>query len=434
MTTKIVMTKEYESVLNAINAGHKCVFINGKAGTGKTTLLHFMTSYFAKAKKNIVLVAPTGIAALQAGGSTINSFFRFPPKIITSQDIKMPKDPTLYKELDILFIDEAPMARADTIDGIDMFLRKVRKNKLPFGGVQVVLIGDLYQLPPVVTSEDLTLLEELGYDRNKGFYFFNALVYEKTHLKSIELTEIFRQKDRAFTDMLNKVRVAEDSANVVVKINQRCISDTLKPNPMAIVLATTNAIADRKNQEELAALPGAITKYAAERTKDFKFSGSNLPSPEVLELKVGAAVMFTANDSVAGEWVNGMLGKVVALGPKHVDVEVETGVVLRVEPHEWKSFESYIKDRKIHQKETGKYKQIPLVLGWAITIHKSQGKTLNHLHINLGTAAFASGQTYVALSRATSLEGITLARPIRASDIICCPLVKAYFNPVFELN
>jgi len=433
MSNQITITPEYESVIQSIRSGTPCILISGKAGVGKTTLLHFMTEYFEKQKKNVVLVAPTGIAALQAGGATINSFFRFPPRIMAPANIKKPADPTIYKQLDILFVDEVSMVRPDVVDAMDVFLRRVRGGTKPFGGVQVVFIGDLYQLPPVVTTQDKPLLEELGY--KDGHYFFNAKIFTKINIKNIELTKIFRQKNVEFASMLNKVREAEDSATIVGKFNEACYQPGRKPHELAITLATTNAIAESKNSSELGKLPGESRTYLGVTEGEFKLSGNSLPAPQELALKVGAAVMFTANDrDELKRWVNGMLGKVVKIHKSMVDVEVEGGKIFTVEAIDWKSHDYIIKDGKIKQKETGKYIQIPLTLGWAITIHKSQGKTLKHLHIDLGNAAFTTGQTYVALSRSVDIEGMTFERPIRVSDIKCCPLVKAYFNPpAFEL-
>lgn len=433
MTNKTVITPEYKSVIQSIESGAPCIFISGEAGSGKTTLLHYMTTYFTKAKKEVALVAPTGIAALQAGGSTINSFFRFPARILLASDIKKSSDPSLYKALHILFVDEVSMVRADMVDAMDAFLRRARSINKPFGGVQVVFIGDLYQLPPVVTTADKPILTELGYVT--GHYFFNAKVFTQIAIRNIALTQVFRQKDDGFKKMLNKVRVAEDSVSVSSTLNSHCFLEIKKQHPLAITLATTNAIADDKNIAELSRLKETPVIYKGEFEGDFKFAGSNLPALEKLVLKVGAVVLFTANDKDdAKRWVNGTLGKVIKLNKSNVEIQTESGSLFVVEPYEWKSYDYTVVGGKISQKETGKYKQYPLTLGWAITIHKSQGKTLNHLHINLGTGAFATGQTYVALSRAVNLEGMTFERPVRASDIKCCALVKAYLNPEFSLS
>jgi len=424
--SKITMTAEYQSAINAIDNGSPCVFISGEAGSGKTTLLHYMTEYYSLKKKNIALAAATGTAALQAGGVTINSLFRFPPRILAEKDIIKPKNSDLFKAMDILFLDEASFIRVDVMDAIDISLRKARRNNKPFGGVQIVLIGDLFQLPPVVTPEDKIILNQLGYTR--GFYFFNALVFTKIPLRTILLTQGFRQDDAYFKQLLNKVRVADDSRAVVAKLNEVCYVPSPKISDMTVTLATTNAIADEKNRASLSMLPGTPYVLNAEREGNFTTSGNNLPSPEKLVLKVGAVVMFTANDPDKC-WVNGMMGKVKAVNKATVEVITEGGSSLLVGQHEWKSYELSLNNGKIEQKQTGSYKQFPLMLGWAITIHKSQGKTIKHLHINLGTGAFTTGQTYVALSRAVSMQGMTFERPLQASDIKACPIVKKFLEP-----
>lgn len=426
MSNKIIITPEYESAIKAIENGSPCLFITGEAGSGKTSLLHYMTEYFSSKKKNIALVAATGTAALQAGGVTINSLFRFPPRIMTEKDIMKPRNPDLFKMLDILFLDEASFIRADVMDAIDMFLRKARRNKKPFGGVQVVLIGDLFQLPPVVTPADKPILTQLGYTR--GYYFFNAFVFTQIPLRTVNLTQGYRQSDFQFKQLLNKVRVAEDLPDVVAKLNKACYVKAAKPSKITVTLATTNAIADEKNTASLSMLAGTPYVLNAVREGNFTATGSNLPSPEKLVLKVGAIVMFTANDSDK-RWVNGTMGKVKAVNKSTVEVVDDNNVLHVVDPYEWKSFELELNNGKIEQKQTGSYKQFPLTLGWAITIHKSQGKTLKNLHINLGTGAFATGQTYVALSRAVDIEGMTFERPLQVSDIKACPLVKKFFEP-----
>lgn len=427
MNEEIVMTEEYQAIIQAVDRGQACTFIAGRAGSGKTTLLHYMKNYYENAKKNTVLVAPTGGAALEAGGSTINSFFRFRHGILSSSSVKKPKDPSIFKELHILFIDEVSMVRADAVDAIDLFLRRARGNSKPFGGVQVVFIGDMFQIPPVVTDADIPLLIEIGY-LTGYYYFFNAKVFNKVDIKNLYLTKIFRQKDVAFMGLLNRARIGKDNEVVVAELNRLCFNPLKMANPLAITLATTNAIADAKNIAELSRIDSTPVIYKGEIKGDFKVSGANLPALEKLVLKVGAVVMFTANDKdVEKRWVNGMLGKVVKLNKLSIDVDV-AGTILNVGQHEWKSYEYFMKAGKISQKTTGSYSQFPVALGWAVTIHKSQGKTLKHLHINMGRGAFATGQTYVALSRAVDIEGMTFEKPLRVSDIKCCPIVKAYFE------
>lgn len=419
----ITITEEYLEVKRRLESGCQIVFVSGKAGTGKSTLIHYLRHTY---KNNIVVVAPTGVAALNVNGVTLHSYFQLPPRIITKDDIKKVKDRKLYTRLDLLIIDEISMVRADMIDAMDEFLRLNGRSKdLPFGGTQLLLVGDLFQLPPVVTKQDEKVLDERGYESP---YFFSAKTPEKCEIATVELTEIFRQRDPEFTSMLNSIRVAENLHEVIPRINDSCAS--VESDNSIITLSCTNAVADQINIAEQLKLPGDPITYEGTIIGKFVVEEERLPSPLNLELKLGAQVMFTKNDETR-RWVNGSLGRVVELLEGTVKVELLTdtqGIVYDVQPVAWDSYK-YEYDKildKIVPVISGRYVQFPLMLAWAVTIHKSQGKTLERVRVDLGKGAFASGQVYVALSRCRSLSDITLTRPIKVSEVKCDPLILRF--------
>jgi len=419
----ITITEEYLEVKEMLETGCQIVFVSGKAGTGKSTLIHYLRHTY---KNNIVVVAPTGVAALNVNGVTLNSYFQLPPRIISDSDIKEVKDRRLYTRLDLLIVDEISMVRADMIDAMDAFLRlNGRSQELPFGGTQMLFVGDMFQLPPVVTNQEKKILDERGYTSE---FFFSAKSLEHCELASIELTEIFRQRDPEFASMLNNIRVAESLEEVIPTINACCKAE--KNNNSIITLTCTNSVADQINMTEQLKLPGTPKTYQGQISGRFVVEDERLPSPINLELKVGAQVMFTKNDETK-RWVNGSLGKVVEVLDGNIKVELITetqGIVYDVQPVEWESFKyEYDTDtNKIVPVVAGKYTQYPLMLAWAVTIHKSQGKTLEKVRVDLGNGAFASGQVYVALSRCRSLADITLTRPIKASEVKCDPVILRF--------
>lgn len=415
----ISVSEEYLQVQALLEAGSRVVFVTGNAGTGKSTLIRYLRRTL---DKEIVVLAPTGVAALNVGGMTVHSFFHFPPRIQDPKDIKAPADCSLYEKVDLLVVDEVSMLRCDLIDAMDAFLRKARSDHSAFGGVQLLLVGDLFQLPPVVPKAEAEVLGARGYTTP---YFFSALSLQDVSLVPVELTTVHRQEDPGFVALLNRVRVAERTQETVSELNRLCESGS--EADCAVTLTATNAVADRINEEELLQIPSQEHVMEGELEGKFNFNRDRLPSPLDLRLKVGAQVMFTKNDEQK-RWVNGTMGIVREIDEDSIRVEVD-GRTHDVERTSWETYE-YEFDAKqdcILSKPRGKYTQYPLMLAWAVTIHKSQGKTLDNVLIDLGNGAFASGQVYVALSRCRSIEGIKLARPLRASDIRCDPTIRRFY-------
>ncbi len=394
--------------------GH--VFITGKAGTGKSTLLgHFRDT----TEKNCAVVAPTGVAALNIHGETIHSFFGFKPGISPEEIRENPPTKKLlkYKKLDVLVIDEVSMLRADLLDCVNAFLQVVRKIELPFGGVQCVFIGDLYQLPPVVRQDEREALAE----RYGAPYFFCAdvtrVLFEENEIAFIELDKVFRQRDERFIEILNAVRDRALTREHLALINSRCQPSPAKVDTASLFLTATNAQADAINQRNAEALSGPPHIYEGMLEGDFP--RKDLPTDYSLNLKPGARVMLLNNDP-AGRWVNGSLGEVEELHDRVAEVALDGGATVTVEPFAWTMYRSvYDKPaRVLRQERVGGFMQLPLRMAWATTIHKSQGKTFDTLTIDLSRGMFAAGQLYVALSRCRTLEGITLTHPLQMSHLM----------------
>lgn len=416
----LVITEEFRCAFVLMEDTNKSAYITGKAGTGKSTLL---TYFRQKTKKNVIVLAPTGIAAINVEGSTVNSFFRFPPQLIDKSNITRDNArQDMFSKIDLIVVDEISMVRADMIDGIDYSLRINRKKDLPFGGVQMIFFGDLYQLPPVVKGKDLIDYFEEHYG---GIYFFNAKVFKEFSFDYIELQKIFRQKDEHFKNILNSIREDRITAAELDIINQRFdSSQRFTGGDVSLTLSTTNEIANDINQKRMSRLTTISHCYTATITG--RFDKSSYPTEPNLVLKKGAQIMMLKNDSQK-RWVNGTLGIIKNLAENDVEVEIE-GTTYVIEKVTWEVVEyQYNKDTKgIDAVVTGAFTQYPLKLAWAITIHKSQGQTLDNVIIDLGTGAFAHGQTYVALSRCKSIENITLKSKIRQSDIILDPRVAQF--------
>ncbi|HRR07715.1 MAG TPA: AAA family ATPase [Rhodothermales bacterium] len=389
------------------------VFITGRAGTGKSTLLQ----YFRKSTaKRIAILAPTGLAAINVNGQTIHSFFRLPSRMITDDAIKRIWGNQVIRKIDTLVIDEVSMVRADLMDGIHKALQINRKNDLLFGGVQVVFFGDLFQLPPVVSRAEESLMQA----HYSSPYFFSAKVFQEVKPIQIELTTVHRQKEEAFLELLNQVREDRLSEWGLGRLNERVIIK--KPPDDYLVLTTVNDKARRINEERLKSLGGPPFTYVAHTDGDF--NERDFPTESELTLKVGARVMFLRNDP-DGLFVNGTLGTVEYLHGEIIRIETDDGDQVEVSPEKWENMRYYFdaEENKIVSETVGTFTQYPLKLAYAITIHKSQGQTFDKVAIDLDRGAFTHGQTYVALSRCRTFEGILLTRPIRSSDVLFDPIV-----------
>ena len=415
------LTPEFLESLERLEEGKEHLFITGRAGTGKSTLLEYFRDH---TKKNVVVLAPTGVAALNVKGQTIHSFFGFKPDI-TPQGVKrLPKrdDKKLpINKIDAIVIDEVSMVRADLLDCIDLFLRIHGKEAVrPFGGIRMIFIGDLYQLSPVVTSHDREALEK----QYNSPYFFDAHVFDHASLECIELKTIHRQKDPEFITLLNAIRENTITSNELAILNKRS-DELVKKEASLIHLTTTNDLAQTINTEELDNISSEHFLYTGLR--EGEFDPRSLPTAEKLFLKLGAQVMLLNNDPI-GRWVNGTVGiiteiiksKPLAKTPYDiVRVKTSTGEVVDVLPNTWELFHFNYNEKTEHVDSSvvGSFTQYPIKLAWAVTIHKSQGKTFERVLIDLGRGAFAHGQVYVALSRCTALEGVFLAKPIARHSI-----------------
>lgn len=426
---------EFQNVWNLVQHTSQSVFLTGKAGTGKSTFLKYIC---ANTQKKYVVLAPTGIAAVNVGGQTLHSFFKIPFKPLLPDDPdfaprqirktqRYSKDKVnLLKSLELIIIDEISMVRADIIDFIDKVLRTFSGNmRDPFGGKQLLFVGDIFQLEPVVTRDMRDILGRFY----KNFFFFNARVFSQLGLIPIELRKIYRQSDDVFISLLDRVRIGRVSTIDMHQINSRCNPSHEDSNAFSITLATRRDTVDSINSEHMAAL----------KTKEFVFTGevegvfpeNDLPTARELLLKVGAQVIFIRNDK-DGRWVNGTIGKICSLDPR-VQVELEDGEVYYVEPEVWENMQySYDEEKKVViENILGSFVQLPIKPAWALTVHKSQGLTFNNVIIDFAGGAFSSGQTYVALSRCTSLEGITLLKPLSERDIIVNTAV-VFFSQQFN--
>jgi hypothetical protein len=419
-------------------------FLTGKAGTGKST---FLRESVRQINKEFVVAAPTGIAAMNVGGMTLHSLFQLPTRPLMPEDkgiLRFHPDSWRYKVLkrmQTLIIDEVSMIRADVMDAVDVALRRNLGNPLPFGGKQVLLIGDLFQLGPVISSakNERELLERF-YDSP---YFFDAQVFRRMAstgmgLPAIELQFVYRQRDMGFIRMLDRIRQGLVEWDDLAELNLRYIGNlsSLEKQHFQITLCATNAQADQINAQMIAHLSGQAFEYVA--TISGEFDQKLYPTDQPLVLKVGAQVMFIRNDP-EGRWVNGTIGEVYAVDKEVIQVVLEDGEVHEVSRVTWENIRyTYDKEKDCIAAEVlGTFTQYPLRLAWAVTIHKSQGLTFDKVNINLGTGAFAAGQLYVALSRCRTLEGITLSQKVRMRDIIVSPDVQRFaqtFNDVTAIE
>jgi ATP-dependent DNA helicase PIF1 len=429
-----------------IESGCQCLFVTGKAGTGKSTLLqHLKRNVLRKA----VVLAPTGVAAVHVGGQTIHSFFRFPPHVLFPEAVARLGGGKIYRKLATVIIDEISMVRADVIDAIDLFLRSHGPDAhAPFGGVQMIFFGDLHQLPPVVSPHEAEAFHSLY----ESPWFFKAKVFSRLPFDRVDLRKVYRQKEQTFLSLLNAIRTGEAEPEDLDLLNARAAAargpapdpfDDTGPDDAAelpvITLTSTNAAADRVNHRMLDGLPAHLALYKAQVQGEF--DPKAYPTDEPLALKVGAQVMLLKNHA-QGWWVNGTLGTVAGLEADAIWVDIPSlggrggnqdplaGPLgaLRVERATWESVR-YALDPATGRpvpKPVGRFTQFPLKLAWAMTIHKSQGKTFDRVVIDLGSGAFAHGQSYVALSRCRTLDGITLRRPLSGRDLLLDPEVREF--------
>ncbi|HRD76300.1 MAG TPA: AAA family ATPase [Hyphomicrobiaceae bacterium] len=406
-------TSEYAAAIAHVREGAGNLFITGRAGTGKSTLLRSIVDMVPEER---AIVAPTGLAAVNVGGQTIHSFFGLPPRLIRSEDIRRSRNGSVMRRLKHLIIDEVSMVRSDLMWAIDQSLRLNRgRPREPFGGVRLILFGDLHQLPPVVQEAEVAAHLEATY--GGPFFFSVSTLREGAGTALLELTQVFRQRDEALLRVLNRIRDGDADEADLEALNERVHPiRTLSEGDPYVILTPTNAAANRINLAFLDALPGKAMSYEAGVTGDY--SESAHPTDATLVLKPGAKVILLRNDSDR-RWVNGTIARISRLEEKRVFVEIK-GSEHEVEQVAWEA-RRYAFDQaqgKIVETIAGTFRQLPLRLAWALTIHKSQGLTLDKVYIDLGRGTFAHGQTYVALSRCRTLAGLALARRMTPRDIL----------------
>lgn len=418
-TQDIDINEDFKRAIDMIGSGKRSVFITGSAGTGKSTFLDFCRKNI---KKKMVVLAPTGVAAVNVRGQTIHSFFHFKPDITVQRvsSIKINSQTAkIFKKLETIIIDEVSMARADLIDCIDTFLQLYGPDTTkPFGGVQMIFIGDLYQLAPVVPASEREIFKTFY----KSPFFFDAHVIKKVGLEVLEFKKNYRQRDEKFLNLLHAIRKKKVSLSQMEQLNTRYFPDFVpEQDAFYVYLTTTNALAEKINVECLDALREDLFTHEGKLQGDFKTQ--HLPTHQALDLKIGARVMLLNNDP-ENRWVNGSIGQVIDIfnagfNAMAVVIQFDDGQKVEVEPFKWEIFEFFYNEKKdrIDSRVVGMFRQFPLKLAWAITIHKSQGKTFDHLILDVGRGAFCHGQIYVALSRCTTFEGIVLKRKISLRDI-----------------
>ncbi|MBL7072172.1 MAG: AAA family ATPase [Candidatus Omnitrophica bacterium] len=426
LPTDFEFNDEFRAAFELLENSREHIFITGKAGTGKSTLLEY---FRMNTRKNIVVLAPTGVAAIKVHGQTIHSFFRFPPRFILRDHIKRLYKDDLMHRIDAVVIDEASMVRADLLDGIDSSLR-LNRNEMnsAFGGARMILFGDLFQLPPVVNKE----FEDILKQRYTSPYFFSANVFREIKLRTIDLSKIYRQKDEKFISLLNKVREKICAADDLFGLNERVDSDNREENEGVVTLTATNSVAERINKKRLAQISNEEFTYSASIEGEFK--DKDYPVEKDITLKTGAQVIMVKNDPKK-QWVNGTICRVVELSDSLIRVSIDQKIC-DVPKMTWEKIR-YSHNKKtdnIEEKVIGCFKQYPIKLAWAITIHKSQGQTFDKVMIDIGRGAFTHGQTYVALSRCRALEGIRLKRPIAESDIIFDNKIYDFMNSINDTN
>ena len=421
----IEVTPEFEAILNAINSGNPCMFITGKAGTGKSTLINWLN----KKVTNCAIVAPTALAASNVGGTTVHSLFGLPASHIDSDTDQKISDTTekIIKSMKCLIVDEVSMLLPNLVDVMDKMMSYVMKSDEAFGGIPTLFIGDLLQLPPVVASQaELTYFSQ----RYQTPYFFSADVFIKRDITPIHLSKVRRQNDPDFIEALNAIRMNSDHREHVARFNRECfLNKQEEDNEQSTYLVPTNQQALYINVERLKQIDSDTHTYEAITTGNLPATKWKINVPSTLDLKIGAKIIFLKNNKPY--WINGDLGVVEQLRSDGIGVRHQkTGNLVFVGREVWEKYKYLYNYQLMSIEKTvvGTFEQFPVALGWAITIHKSQGMTLDNITLDLGSGAFCEGQTYVALSRATTMNGITLARPISMRDVQANPIVLALYK------
>lgn len=417
LSNEIDLNSEFRSILEEMENTGSNMLITGKAGTGKSTLLEYFRSVTLK---NVAVLAPTGVAALNIKGQTIHSFFHFKPDITPDTVHRVGRVQSfMYKALDMIIVDEISMVRADLFDCMDRFMRlNGRDASLPFGGAQLVLIGDLYQLPPVVTREE----EDIFRGHYASQYFFDSNAFGGMSFRHAELRTHYRQKDEKFIGLLNAIRTNTATDRHLRELNDR-FDPIFRPkeSDTYITLTSTNRLADSINEDHLKGLFGVPHTYHGELKGEF--DRKLLPTDETLTLKQGAQVMLLSNDKEK-RWVNGSIGKIASITHyetgDEVKVDLIDGGTVEVGQYTWDLYRFSYDEmlRKLVSKKIGSFTQYPIMLAWAVTIHKSQGKTFDRVIVDVGQGTFAHGQLYVALSRCTTLDGLVLRNLVKREHII----------------
>ena len=416
---------EQQKAFDLVAKTNTCLFITGKAGTGKTT---FIKRIQTEINKNFLVLAPTGIAAIAVGGQTMHSFFGFPFQTIgphTKLDV-LPEKKMLLDKVDTIIVDEASMVRSDMVDGMDRYLRMAFNTNMAFGGKQVVFVGDLFQLPPVVKqgSADAEMIRDL-YGPGLPF-FYKAFVLKRMNMPKIEFQKVYRQSDEAFLAILNKMRNGEVKSEDLALLNEH-VGEEENKKDFSVTLTSFNFMAEKINEQKLDEIEEDEFVFQADIHEEFK--KNDAPVPEVLRLKVGAQVIFCRNNPNSG-YMNGTIAIVSALEEDKILVRLESGHQIEVSKVSWENIQSQYnrETRKMESKVIGSFVQYPIKLAWAITIHKSQGMTFDRMHFDLSRGTFQAGQAYVAISRMRSLDGLTLSHPIKPHHIMQNPEIRAFAN------
>ena len=414
MSEKFVLNDHFKEIIALFENSSKNIFITGKAGTGKSSLIRYLKK---NTKKNLILLAPTAIAALNINAKTIHSFFNFPFHIITKGDIKKHYNKRLINKIDAILIDEASMLRPDIVDAINLTLQATRDNDLAFGGIQMILVGDLYQLPPVVTNNEIEIMSNLYPNGN---FFFNSSIFQKTEITKYELTKVYRQSDLKLINLLDKARNADLNEDDLSLFNDRIVDEDWMMPDEILTLSTNNQKVNAINAVSLNNIDSKEYTYHAEI--DGKYSGA--PVDAELKIKAGAQVMLVKNGE---NWVNGTLATIDKLSKNEIYIKIKDNIY-KLEKEKWEKFEYKISNNKIIPSVSATFIQYPLKLAWAATIHKCQGQTFDKVMIDMDYGAFAHGQTYVALSRVVSLDGLYLRKPLRNEDFIFNPAIKKFLE------